>query len=217
MERLMKLILIYDYRIENNSQFPGNSYLKKFGHNILGLFEKSKAIADKHNLQALYAPIVQDEVCMKILIFLNDFAVRTRYYNLDVLTGTVKHTADPLKDWEESINSLIISRHYRPNKKYDELVDAISSVHTNISFFFHDYSGNTVTTMRDLFGKGHQTETCRKYSMLYTFKIIRFLSELIDGIDNNTTPPLICEYFKAYTLKDDKYILSRKTWGPYSR
>jgi hypothetical protein len=41
LERLLKIIIIYDHRINNCGKFPNNSQLKNFGHNIGELFVQS--------------------------------------------------------------------------------------------------------------------------------------------------------------------------------
>ena len=39
MERLLKLIIIYEYKINNNDRFPDNKYLKEKGHNLYEMFK----------------------------------------------------------------------------------------------------------------------------------------------------------------------------------
>ncbi len=34
LERLLKLILIYDYRLNNNNEFPNNKQIRACGHNL---------------------------------------------------------------------------------------------------------------------------------------------------------------------------------------
>src|SRR5688572_19578786 len=53
IERLMKLILLYDHQLAVKT-YPDNRYLRKYSHNISELFEKCKSIAEAHNLNNLY-------------------------------------------------------------------------------------------------------------------------------------------------------------------
>ncbi|MDM8552766.1 hypothetical protein QUF72_21985, partial [Desulfobacterales bacterium HSG2] len=51
LERLLKLILIYDYRLKNNNTFPDNKKLKNFGHNLKDLINKSIQICKDYDLE----------------------------------------------------------------------------------------------------------------------------------------------------------------------
>ncbi len=217
IERLIKLILIYDYRL-NNNRFPDNRYLKSFGHEIGALFVKAKSISLSMNKEKLYADVEGDNICEEIISFLNDFAVKSRYYNLDILTGTFNNSDEPLKGWEEKIESKIIQKHYRYNKEKQYLMSELGSKIDEFTLTsIHDKSGNHLQSMKDLLVKGLTVETGLKYSMFYTFKIIRFLSSLIFEIDHHPLLPFISEHFVQFRNSDDKHVLKRKTWDLYGR
>ena len=75
IERLLKLIIIYDYRVKNNGKFPENKEIKTKGH-------------DLHEMFNIVVPsILENNIYNSTISFLSDFAKTTRYYNLDVLTG----------------------------------------------------------------------------------------------------------------------------------
>jgi hypothetical protein len=80
LERLLKLILIYKYRVENNDTFPDNATLKEYGHDI----EKITNLVIKgYESKLLFR---KDDEPYKSMIKLLSDAKSTRYYNLD-LTG----------------------------------------------------------------------------------------------------------------------------------
>src|SRR5882757_10700227 len=107
LERLMKLIVLYEYWLTHNKKFPDNGYLKSLGHQIVKLFEVCLQIAEKHGYSSYFEAIKDDPLCREILAFLDDFAVKSRYYNLDSLTGKVT-SQQPLKTWEEKVYSVIL-------------------------------------------------------------------------------------------------------------
>lgn len=213
LERLLKLILIYEYR-KVNSDFPKNNYLKKYSHNLIDLFEKAKQIANSIGCVETYSD-VNNKICTNILILLNEFAKSSRYYNLDMLSGHSQQYDEPLKRWNELVNNEIISLHYKVPKGLDEIDDAIESVHTNITVLHYDYSGNEINSLGKLVKAGRTFEVCSKYSMLYCYKIVRFLATLLKKLESSENQPFISEYFAHLRLADDKYVLKRKTWHLY--
>lgn len=75
LERLLKLIIMYEYRIRNNGNFPDNKEIKTKGHNLYEMFN------------IVVPEILENDLYNNIIKFLSNFAKTTRYYNLDVLTG----------------------------------------------------------------------------------------------------------------------------------
>jgi hypothetical protein len=218
LERLMKLTLIYDYRLKNNNSFPTNNFLKGFGHHIINLYEESKKIANSLNQSSLYHDVESDPICKDIIIFLSEFASKSRYYNLDTLTGKFQPSEEPLKGWEEIIESQILKRHYKPNENKNALVMELGSRMDEFALTsFHDKSGNHINSYKDLLLKGLTVETSAKYAALYLYKIIRFLSKLIYEIDVQKLLPMISEHFILFRSDDTKFILTRKTWNLYGR
>jgi hypothetical protein len=215
-ERLLKLIIVYEYYLSNN-KLPENNYLKNFGHNLTKLFDKSKLIADQLNVSKFYADVFDDEICKEIIYFLSEFAVKTRYYNLDNLNSE-DISKEPLTVWNNKINSIINQRHYKNNdervKKIKELTKKLDDL-LFVSVF--DSQDKHITTIENFYTKGLSINTERKYSVFYTYKIIRFLSNLIHHIDAGKLLPFVSEYFVIFRNSNDKYVLSRKTWDLYER
>ena len=214
IERLMKLILIISYRNFNKNQFPQNGDLKKYGHNIHELFCQCKIIANEHNEHELYKDLASEAICNEILMFLNDFAIRSRYYNLDVLTGMSPKNEEPFKRWHDNINSPIILKHYKKRKNGD-IIDAFLTNYEDLCYIsISDFTGKAITSLGQLAYNDHVIDTCSKYSVFYTYKIIRFLSILLYRIESS--PPFLSEFFEKFRC-NDKEVMKTKVWSPYKR
>ena len=171
IERLIKLILIYTYRINNNDRFPGNSELKSYGHNLNDLFSKSAEIASGFDFENLKPLNLSDQIFEKIIHLLSDFAMQARYYNLDTLTGRQQRTnIEPLARWEADINSLIIERHFRPRKKTLQQWEFVINSLSDKSHVMHTAeSGAKIDTFRQLAEHGMKSQTKQKYCMYYCY------------------------------------------------
>lgn len=217
LERLLKLIVIYNYRRLNQNVFPENAVLKKAGHNIKKLLNEAKKIAYDLGKSDLFETLESDPIYTLIVDFLTDFAHKARYYNLDILTGNENSTDEPLRYWEKEINSLIVERHYIENPRKREAIKELTARLEDITIVaFNNERGDDISSMQQFYLEGMTVETKQKYSMLYCYNLIRFPATLIWYLDKEYCP-FISEYFSDFRITDEKYILSRKTWGLYKR
>ena len=84
LERIMKLILIYDYRTHNNNSLPSNDFFKKsYGHNLEKLLTACKNIGVASGIKN----DLSDPIYNSIIEILSKFSTQSRYYNLNYLTG----------------------------------------------------------------------------------------------------------------------------------
>lgn len=218
IERLLKLIYIYDYRIDNENRFPGNIELRDFGHRIDKLYSMALEVAQRRGHYHYFQKLEEDDLFKKVLLFLSDFASMTRYYNLDLITDGLKTDqkglGDPLARWNSDINSEIVKRHYKPNAKnielYKELGDKMSEFYlVNTT----DESGKSINTPAQMLIESLKVEVKQKYSMFYLYSIARSLSYLFYRIDFNF--PVISEYFEIFRYPNDKDVLNKKVWDIY--
>ena len=218
IERLMKLILIYRYRVENSDKFPDNGQLKAFGHKISDLFNLSLSINSDFGFKNEEDIYKKDTLSGIILNFLSDFANQARYYNLDTLTGRQQNNKEPMKRWDEEVNSVILKRHYKPKKEKLEQIKAIAAMAENSTFVkFSDDGGNDVGSLRDFYLKGDQVTTKQKYSMYYIYVIVRFLSNLLADLQREgRLYPVLQEFFVVFRNSDKSYVLNKKSWNPNS-
>jgi hypothetical protein len=216
-ERLMKLIVIYDHRIKNNGEFPDNNQLKnKYGHKIDELFASAIDINLKNNYSDEHLSLLNDNLIDLIIKFLTDFAQSSRYYNLDGLTGRLQKNKEPLNRWNEEINSVIISRHYRITKRKEQKINTISSKIEDSAFvMFTSENGEKISSMKEFFTEGDKVPTKQKYSMYYIYSISHFLVNLLSNLETHGNfYPFLTEYFHHLLCNDKSYVLSRKRWLP---
>lgn len=212
MERLLKLIVIYDYRARENNRFPGNGYLKQQGHNILSLYQKAINIADGLGENQLYQSLTADPIYDAIMNCLTEFAFTARYYNLDKLTGHPNRAQEPISNWDSAINSLIVNRHYKENpKRSTEEQVLLEKAGDLVLVILKNEQGQPITSMGDLLKEDRTTKIKQVYSMFYTYCIVRFLSRLLHKMDGQLMP-LVSEYFNMFRMSDDAYIRRQKQW-----
>lgn len=98
LERMMKIAFIMDYRVKNGLAFPSHQQLKKFSHSLVDLYDHLAKTADGYHLKTEW--IQPDSLHRDVLVFLSEFAMHSRYYNLDMLVDGRKNP-DPLVRWFE--------------------------------------------------------------------------------------------------------------------
>lgn len=93
----MKIVVVIDHKMKHELAAPTNEQLKQVGHDLVVLYDKCTALAaarDLHSAEWFNANTVEHET----LAFLSSFAKRSRYYNLDAVSGA-KPATDPLAEW----------------------------------------------------------------------------------------------------------------------
>lgn len=79
IERLIKLILVYEYYGQNNS-FPPKNYLKAKGHNLFNLYSEAEKLGANYNCLNYFDRFKNEPICQNILKNLSDFAEENRYF-----------------------------------------------------------------------------------------------------------------------------------------
>jgi len=219
IERLLKIILIYDYRLNNGDAFPNNKHLKALHHNLDTLIEKAREISKSQSLNLDDSFFDQDLLYRQIVPFLTDFAVQARYYNLDYLTGRKQSSTEPLSRWDKEICAEIINRHYRPNQRKRELKSRLGKELDTFGFtVWHTHEdGSEINSMTSLIMSGDLIPTKQKYSMYYLYTIARFLSNLCAELEyKGNFYPCLREFFTIFRINDKRLILRTKIWNPKS-
>jgi len=97
LERLMKLMVICHHMANNQLNTPSNAVLRAAGHNLLDLYEACCNIAISE-MPRPPAFVRDGELEFEILRFLSEFAIYSRYYNLDKISAK-SDKPDPLAEW----------------------------------------------------------------------------------------------------------------------
>jgi len=216
IERLMKLIVICNFRVKNNGAFPTNQQLKAFGHKISDLFNCSMEIKNDFGFEIDDKRFFDDSFYETIIQFLSDFAMKARYYNLDALTGNKQNSDEPYKKWNIDISETIVQRHYRRNTI--GFANRMKIAHKMDGYSFvdlHDENGNKIKNLNEFYTKGDTVKTKQKYSMFYLYEIVRFLGDLLFELHHEGgLYPDLPEFFQIFQNDEKTSVLNKKSWNP---
>jgi hypothetical protein len=218
IERLLKIILIYDYRLNNGDAFPNNTYLKGLSHKLDDLIRKAREINKNQSMSVNDSFLDQDLLYQRLISLFADFAVQARYYNLDYLTGKQQTGTEPLERWEKEICTEIVKRHYKQDNRKLELKKHLAKKLENVSQvqYTHD-DGSEINTMAALMTYEDIVPTKQKYSMYYLYTIVRFFINLLTELGyKGNFYPYLREFFAIFNNADKDYILRKKVWNPMS-
>ncbi len=209
VERILKLIALLDYRCKND-HYPENRFLKDKGHKINDLVTYCRAIVTD-----IEQKVFDDSLSDQILNFLTDFAVSSRYYNLDAITGKFQANNEPMARWDNEICSEIINRHPPSPKKLAKYAWVGNKIN-NISVVSHTLeNGVNISNAKSLFESAAFIENKQSYSVYYLYKIISWSVALLKSLDFQLTPQL---YLREHFINLEMYdttcsaIRRRKNW-----
>lgn len=223
-ERSAKLAFILDFCIDNEGNFPSNKELRKFCHNLEELLNKTDMISEKLKLKNNQR-LPNTDIHRGIIKTLSDFATKTRYYNLNFLTGDVKveQQIDPLKAWYKNVIEPILAKHYSESQIKKHINEAhLDEEKRGDSTYaiFHTETGEILDSVFKTSLHSTKTEYAKKYSRMYVMQIIRFFAVLLSGLDYKAMEkrrediPDMGEFFRIFN-NPDSYFRSRKTWSIY--
>lgn len=222
LERMLKILYIMDYLIEHGI-FPSDKNLRAIGHDIEKLFAQAKQIKTKYGLSSGPSDITVNCIEMRIVQFMSRFAKSARYYNLNLVTGSISanNVADPITDWFENVGQPVLERHFtvRREARVRRNAQVIETLVGDIMSVAH--TAEDGTPLRDTFSASYQagmTEIIRKYGTLYAARLCRYLYYLLWEMrhkchENKVEVPYLEELFFPF-MNDDAYLLSRKTFPP---
>jgi len=207
IERILKLIIIVHNVIEKDS-FPLNNELRKYNHNLKYLHEK---VLDE--LTPGFNFMKGDNLYQPIIDFLSKFALSSRYYNLDTLSGKSRNS-DPLHEWHE-IQKKIKSRYCRTklSKGDNQLIEIYEQT---AIFRYTDESDNPINNPKDYLVEGKYIDKVQGYSVLFVYKIINnLIKTLIDLPGNQQMLPYFQEFFPLFQSEymTDIRIRQKKNWN----
>ena len=200
VERLLKIIVITQYRSENDGEFPVDIDLQKIGHNLNKLCEYTGIQFKK------------DSIHEKIVSFLNDFARKSRYYNIDSMIDKNVQYYDPLYEWSLIAESILDSSKKRKiTKNKRELAELLDSF---AIFQFYDLQGSEVNDALGVLNIHENQEIIQAYSVQYMFEIITKLVGEVRKLQNRKyMMPVLTEFFSLYHTYWKPYeIRKKKDW-----
>jgi hypothetical protein len=226
-ERVGKLIYVADYAIDHRGEFPSNEILKKqIVHDLKELFAHAETISAKRRNGQEYADMPNSDIHLGIIQTLTEFARKTRYYNLDFVTGAkhAKQAGDPMFLWNERVTQPIIEKHCTAarRQKVDRNAEIIAAMLKDKAFVhFTDEAEGTMDTVYAASRRTGETEVARKWAPFYILQLARWLSYLLsdlskEGAYSHRIEALLGldEHFVIFR-NDDSLLKSRKSWSIY--
>ncbi|NGQ96597.1 hypothetical protein G3578_15650 [Brevibacillus sp. SYP-B805] len=211
LERLMKLIILQEH-MGKYKKFPDNKSLRVFGHNLIQLYERIMELTNEYNIEISSI----DNISVKILKLLSEFAVSSRYYNLDNLTGK-KQGYNPLGQWRIIQNQITLK--YFSNKKKKTVTkksQIFYQILDDVSFtLVYDENNNVIHKVSELMINIEYAEKVQGYAVYHVYVVIKVLAQLLTEIEYKYhLYPCLREFFEHFTLKDYTLteIVRKKRW-----
>jgi len=221
IERIAKLCVLLDYYIENNGEFPNDKFVRKIGHNINKLYNKSMDIKQKYSFEFKYLNNFNN-IHFNILDILSSFATKDRYENINILVNA-KQDNNPIALWFENVDMALFEKHISKKKK-EKIINNAENINNLISpFAIVRHSSENDSEINQVTEASLRTgiyEAVRPYRQLYTVQIIRFWTELLwklqykaQSLGNNEIP-YFSDMFGCF-YNDDSYFRTRKNYETF--
>jgi hypothetical protein len=224
LERIGKLIVIADHAIQNIGRFPTNAELRKTKHDLRQILPMCEVIGNTLNPKRAYALRPVDPIHQGIEETLSEFAIKSRYYNLDYITGAAGQQTDPINMWWEKVAKPICARHYseRQMKKRSAEAEIVAEIFGAHTFVLHEgENGVGINDLGTFFARGGVTAVVQKYGRFYTLQIVRWLASILSdlshygGYEKRIEALAGLEEPFMIFRSDDRYLLGRKTYSIY--
>lgn len=208
----MKLILIYE-ELTSDKKYSINP--KKLWHNLNLLYNETKTLWEKYGVSEFFQSNIKEEIPLLILDELNKFSDEWgRYFHIDWLKGVSQKSWDPIAEWNDKINSMILQKHKSKELSHENL-EAIEILNHWMTVRGFDEKGNIIKNYKDLYyNQIKDLPIKQKYWMYYSFFIIKALCELQKSQSwSQRTNIELSEFFTIFRLpySDAK---KRKSWNP---
>ena len=221
LERIGKLCLMLDHSIDHNGQFPDRNYMKtKIGHDLVAIYQQSKAIIAKHSISMRFLQNLDDDPIHKaILAVLSEFAMGDRYSNIDLLTGG-KRQNDPIASWFKRVDQPIFQTRVSQKKKeaIERNASAVAAAIGQYAMVLHtSETGEEITDLEEASRMTGKYAAVARYRQLCVMQVIRYWSELLCSLQfiamktGSQDIPFLNETFALF-CNNDAYIRTRKTW-----
>ena len=200
VERLLKIIIISKYRVNHDGNFPTDINLREFGHDLIKLCEHIGIKFEENSLH------------IRMLAFLNNFAKKSRYYNVDAMMNTSARYDDPLSDWyllsQDILKSSKKKKIIQNKQELANLIDSVSLIR------FNDLQGNEMTNAMGLLEEFESRNIIQSYSVQFMVEIIiKLVTEIRILEHQKYMMPVLSEFFPLYHKYWKSYeIRKKKDW-----
>ncbi|MEP2650426.1 MAG: hypothetical protein ABJH06_00395 [Paraglaciecola sp.] len=210
-ERLMKIIFILDYKINNDFKNPSDKQLRDFSHDTKNLFVKCAELALKYNLKS---ELILNDRQTKILNVLSSFGKGSRYYNLTELAEG-NNKIDPIAQWLDVIDDHTLELRSDVRERLQQI--ALSQGKPNS--WCQNITGEPVTTI-DYHYYMLTTEKATPHIIWSVIDMLRPFYSLLheqvrilhDKWNQEESIPFMCDFFPFF-LTQKHAVLKRKRWA----
>lgn len=219
IERMLKITLIIDYMVKNNLQCPTSNRIRKLSHDILKLILKANECCSD-NVNQL--DIIQGKTSYEIITFLDTFASKSRYYNLDSLSSR-QSLIDPLSHWCKILHTIYKNEISEKKKnKINAISVKMGSTIDRIAYVLADDLEQNALNPVTVFSEPQIIETATPYAIWHIVEILQqirdiqfHLSDIAYGMCVPKEKPKIPYMRESYTFLnwDKSYHLKKKKWN----
>jgi hypothetical protein len=215
LERILKLIVILDHW-QTNGTLPANQELRTFSHGLDALLQKARDVNTCRSLSVDMTDL-DDALVTQIVRIITEFAKRSRYYNLDSVSGNATAQVEPLAQWDAAVAAEIVRRHDRPTaaRRADlAFAAALRSVRGIVVYHSAD-DGTRIQDVESLARNAALIETKQKYGTFYLHRLVEFTVALLERLDDGPGTSLgLGEPFRAMSCVPRAMALRRKISRP---
>lgn len=219
LERLLKLIVVFDWYINNAGAFPSKRALQQFGHRLSELVADCETIFKAHSATSALTSS-RDAIDNEVIACLTGFATGGRYSNLDNLESATRQS-DALGEWKSILDKIYATDVPERRRERHDLWRkyAAPRAESFVAVFSAGLEGNMHNLSSQMLEAAIVEETAR-YACLRICRIIKpfrkglnslsfFASQMTlpNGQRNNI--PFVSEYLGLLSLPDAD-LLRRK-------
>lgn len=217
LERLLKSIVVIEHMIRNNLTPPTKKQLKKYGHDIAELYDKSVEISTSHNSKVPERNELH-KIDQEIIKLLSDFAQASRYHNLDALSNQSEFV-DPLIYWSSIIQNLLDTdvTSYQKEKIIKQAHAISGAIEDSTVTIMQGLDSGPISTTQALSLPGLH-EQAAKFAVYRIIKIICPLRDLVSELSHyaykypNKSPFPQMQEFLEWVWDNRQYVLRKRKW-----
>jgi hypothetical protein len=225
-ERSGKLAFVINRAIETGGDFPDDKELRDRGHDLSALLTETAEIAAAYDTAGDEEPATLPDTAIHqgILEVLTGFATNlTRYYNLDVLTGSTKKAEDPISAWWRLVTEPVLDAHYtkRVRERREGRAEAVSAIMGERALIRHSAeTGEVLDSAYEASLRTGQTEFARPWERVYVLQIARFIYQAMARLNYAAIGaglediPYLTDFYRDFGA-EDRHFKSKKDWSIY--
>ncbi|MDI6023155.1 hypothetical protein QBL02_06310 [Leucobacter sp. UT-8R-CII-1-4] len=213
IERLSKLILVCD-QYQRTGRFPPPGEVENYRHNLTRLVRDVEAVASANGVDLVDAPSA-NAGSKAVVGFLNKFAEKDRYYNLNRLTqGDGATIDDPISRWVTLVRTYVPERRVNPGQQRQDAMHRgfARYMDENVPLAIIDHvslSGDRLSSFEAMTTQLQDDKRIGVEGMLLAIRPIRFLSHTISTLDYGRGLPVFTEFFDDWMMPDS-YLRRRR-------